>query len=1246
MASKGWGMRLAACLLLLAAIVFPSCSCEDDEGGGEVVLQWDEPGHQYRVTVTLNPHPDRERTDLPVLAAFSHPEAFIERDVKIYEITGSMASTPVAGDAWHQPDGGAFEVGFTAAGSTPAGEERSFWIYYNVAAEPAAWRWAADDWASFELQDKDADSEDDGFRIEGGAYALQREINPADGTLRSGRRSDGDTALEHLPQSLELVEGFTVQYQLESLTETYPTASAESEPFDAIITDGTSACAAVCVAWQGRAEPVVHDLHLTYRLFAQWPLVETVITAAVPDVTNEYRFSSADWNGRTLFMTDPWDSMVSDTRGDEALETVWDTSMRWLVIYDSSSDRGFGWFLTDDGVVRANSNDDGLSVHDSYGYSAGATATFRYLWMASETKDEIVQLFDDMVPGVEVSDPENRDLNIVEPEEDDFFFPEDMLSVLITTPGNPQPVVATLRPPGASELPLPLQNTADPLRWVSAAPYLFDEADPEGTWTVTAQSAGQSAQVSFEFRLPEHPKLLFDAAELPAIVSRKDDSAYAEIWSAMLSQAGSYDPPIEDPGPGRDIRSYANRLINLALIQLVDPGQPFDALLWDYFFTMLRYPNWDDDAPEPFNNLDLTVGHFLTALAITYDWHYDRLTPEERAELRDRLRSVTNSWLVSHWMSIYRDIDWTHYGTVTNNHYWINHEGVAAAAFVLADEIPESERAKWVDHLEENLAIILSVLEDDGTSHEGVAYHSYGQINLFPWLDMRDRAFGENTAEAIPWFQESVLYDTYSRLPGGDDNYGGVANFGDCPPRHYNPPRTINAWLARRLNDGLAQWSAEHLDWLHVTPYSYLWYDPAITAEAPSSLPTWHLFPNKGIFAWRSSWDDAATYFSLKSGSYFGGHEHPDAGHFILHRAGVPYLTDHGYSYLKDTGEHNLVLVDGMGQFGEGSQWMERVDPVNWAQVDSALGDAAYFDLVADPTAMVQAETLDSWKREVIGLGPDIFLVEDILAGSAAMSLEWLLHSHASIPPTSINHTYTYKEVRTENPWSELATGHWVTQPQPAAASLHVHDASFATWGATIEPSMFVPEQHLDEGGYNESLESYQVGFRLRRSASATQIRSTVALWFGDALAAETWSTAAAEALRLYDGGTEVVQVLWPTGGSVIGFHDFDVTAEMAGRRFDEPATFGRQVTQLDWQGTELIDATQPLDLFARLEHSPSSTDPLRVVAEAAAETSVTLHCPGQPTTVLMDGAQTTFNWTSSRLTLTVPAGQHRFVVE
>ena len=1221
-----WAVWCVALGVLLACASCAGCGESDTggtaaggaggSGGNPPVIPWHEPDYAYRITLIVQAHPTRDRVDLPVVASFDHPGARIVPDVRIHEIVPAGDYPAVAGSAWTQPNGEVFEVAFTAAGTTPMGQTRSFLVYYNVSPDPSPWQWQADAWASFQMLDKDSDGTIDGFRLEAGDYALEREVEPSTSTLIDWRQPGGNSTLTLTPSTWLVADGFSTGYQLETENQSLPAVDLGSVPFAEILSAGTAAWAGTGISWRGQTQPVAHDAFLTYRSFSGWPFMEMVLSAAVADTSKNYRFSSADYTGRALYLADGFDRMVSDSRGDETLGSVWDTSMRWLVVYDSASNRGFGWFVPYANVVRA-SADAGISIYDSYAGSAGGGRAYRYLWMAGTDKDAIAALFDAMVPGTSVSPSENRDLNIVVPVQDQFFFPEDTLAIAATTPGSALPVSATLRGPDGSEQPVALANSVDPLRWEAVSPVVFDSSTAEGTWTVTAQTALATASVTFEFRLPQHPKLLFAQADLPELIARKDDAAYAGIWQSMLDEAAGYESPIPDPGPGKDIRGYAERLINLGLIQLVDPAQPYSARLWEYFFTMLRYPNWEPDAAVNFNNLDLTVGHFLTALSLVYDWHYDALTPAERAEVRDRLRTVTARWLTTDNMRHYPDIQYQSYGSATGNHYWINHEGVAATSFVLAGEMPEAIRSTWVDHLEVDLATILSVLEHDGTSHEGVAYHSYGQINLFPWLDMRDRALGGNTAQSIPWFAQSVLYDAYSILPGGDDNYGGVANFGDCPPEHYNPPRTINAWLARRLGDGVAQWSATTLDWPYLNPLSYLWFDPTVVATPRTDLPTSHLFPNKGLFAWRSSWNDDATYLSIKSGSYFGGHEHPDAGHFILHRAGVPYVTDHGYSYRKDTAEHNLVVVDGL-------------------------------DVLADPTAMVVSDALTGWQREIVGIGPDMFVVQDVIAGGAPLSVLWLLHSYRSSPPSSIGATYSYTAERLDNPWSGPAAGPWTVTPQDAAPSLHVADLSFGSWSATIAPSFFVPEQ-IPDGGYNEGLDSYQFGYRLERQASGASLRSTVALWFGETLSAESWSTAAVDGVRLYDGGGDVAQVVWPAGGSATGFHGFDVTGLMAGRRYDELATFGRAVTQLSLVGPgQLVAASAPVDLFARLEHpAPTPQDPRRLLVRADAAAQVTVRCPQQPTAVHdQNGATVSFSWAAGQLTLDVPAGSSRFQLD
>lgn len=1259
---RGAALKSAAFFLLLGLSL---AACKDRGGGqntndaGVEVIGWHEPDYPQRVMITLNPHPERDRLDLPVIAELSHPGAHIRRDLRVHAENTDGTYRRIPSGAWSQPDGTLLEVGFRAEGLTPVNQERRFLVYYRLSADPEAWGWNGGPWAEFAELDKDENQVVDGFSLSGGGHVLWRDIRESDQTLRSGRRSDGNTLLDLTAPLTDggtwtVAEGFANSYQLEDLSSTYPAQNAESVPISHLAhdSDPDDFAAAASVIWEGLDSPVGHDLQLTYRVFSSLPFMQVLLSATLFERLEEHRFSSANYHARRIYLADGYDRMVSDTRGEEDLARVWDTAMQWLVVYDSATNQGFGLFMPYKGVIRADEDEGGVSIYDSYGHSSGARTSWRYLWMASPSKDEIVDLFDAMKPGVRVGQAENQHCNILKPLPDDFFFPGDSLEVVISSPGGRRDVSARLLLPDASELPVALQSNEHGLLHRSASPLLLQATHPTGTWTLVAESLGSDGtitrQVDFQFRLPEHPKLLFDAADLPGIVARKDHPDYAEIWAAMLHAAERYDDPIPSPGLGLDIRSYGERLINLALIQLVDPSQAFEDMLWSYFFAMLRYPNWHEEG-NPFNNHDLTVGHFLAALALTYDWHYDRLTPAQRQETRRHLMDVVDAWIHSSWLRTYRDIDHTRYGTVTNNHYWINHMGVAAAAFVLSGEMPEAKRAVWIDHLEENLATILSVLEPDGTSNEGVAYHSYGQINLFVWLDMRDRALGGSTANAIPWFAQSVLWCLYSVLPGGIDNYGGVANFGDCPTVHYQSPRTIQSWLADRVLDpearGIAQWIAQNLQRPRPSALSYLWYNPAIEATPPEDRPTWRLFPNKGIFAWRSSWADDATYFSQKCGSYFGGHEQPDAGHFILHRAGVPYIIDLGYSYLKVADEHNLMIFDGLGQHGDGQQWMGAVHPDNWGKVLSSLADNAYFNLVTDPTPMLRTESVSSWHREVVGLGEDIFLVRDTVSATAMTHMDWLLHSYRSDPPSSVGNTFTYAARRTENPWTEVAEGRWEIRPQDEAPILHLADLSWPSWSPVLEPSLYVPEQNPDTREYNVTTESFAVGYRLRRSLSATEASSLVALWFGDHITALSVSTAWAEAVRLTSQGQDVALVIWPSSGSVTAFGGFDVSGTMGGRRHDAMAYFGRELTYLSEGSDVLVSATAPLDLFARLEHDLSAAQPGLIVTQALSAATVSLHCPTSPTSVTRNGTAYPFDWAGSILTLDLSPGEHRIEV-
>jgi hypothetical protein len=104
----------------------------ETDGDVPVVLDWDEEDLPFRVTVTLEAHDGRDRTDVPVMARIDHGDMYVMRDVRVHKVGGGE----VEGDARCQPDGRAPEVGFTAEGTTRMGETRTFLVYYDVAGSP------------------------------------------------------------------------------------------------------------------------------------------------------------------------------------------------------------------------------------------------------------------------------------------------------------------------------------------------------------------------------------------------------------------------------------------------------------------------------------------------------------------------------------------------------------------------------------------------------------------------------------------------------------------------------------------------------------------------------------------------------------------------------------------------------------------------------------------------------------------------------------------------------------------------------------------------------------------------------------------------------------------------------------------------------------------------------------------------------------------------------------------------------
>ncbi len=141
--------------------------------------------------------------------------------------------------------------------------------------------------------------------------------------------------------------------------------------------------------------------------------------------------------------------------------------------------------------------------------------------------------------------------------------------------------------------------------------------------------------------------------------------------------------------------------------------------------------------------------------------------------------------------------------------------------------------------------------------------------------------------------------------------------------------------------------------------------------------------------------------FGFKSQPWTGpttrarGHDHPDANNFLLNYLGHPLLVDSGYyDYYNSphhtkwtfTGRaHNTLLIDGAGQL-----------PRRPGKILSVVSRPGKFDWMEGEGAESYPEgLLKSWRRQVVFVRPNVFVIRDVVRPIKPAIITWLLHGAA-----------------------------------------------------------------------------------------------------------------------------------------------------------------------------------------------------------------------------------------------------------
>lgn len=512
-----------------------------------------------------------------------------------------------------------------------------------------------------------------------------------------------------------------------------------------------------------------------------------------------------------------------------------------------------------------------------------------------------------------------------------------------------------------------------------------------------------------------HPRLFITSACLTELQGKIRTVPYKALWRKLKAKADAVPAPVAVfPVCSSAIsqRSYGYILPRLAFAWLLTRDSRYLDPAITIATAMVRAPSWGGCAAL---DKDHVTGVVLFGLSVFYDWCYDAISPQLRSMILAKISSVSSTMAASLLSGSHADPWW-------KNAYLCNQmpvavAGLAAAGLATFDELEDAPA--WIQLAVDKTENTLAVRGDDGGHIEGIGYWGYDLDSLLKTLHLFQQLLGISLYQN-EWLKNTAMFRLYMGLPRNSwTRRNQVVDFNDSTRVNWYGPDTLLRGLAKVYQNPYIQWLASEVDrenytndvseWLNL-----LWIDPALKPEKPNTLPTLKHFGDLDVVSARSDWngDESLLVYTAgplmghkalrvpTAGRLFAEHMHPDVGHFILFGSGEWQLRDDGYwddsgkENPKATENHNTLVIDGFNQLRADEMFLKKAEPYIVRTYSSVIYDLIQSDLAQAYRAELG---LTKFKRTIIFVKPDILIVIDDVALTAAHRLDLLFHTQSPV---------------------------------------------------------------------------------------------------------------------------------------------------------------------------------------------------------------------------------------------------------